>query len=168
LSEVVTNFLNFARPAQLTMTRVDLRAICDRAADEIRSDVRAIGGDVEVRGEFGVVDGDDVLLRQAFSNLLRNALEACAGAKTPPRVIVHSEADPVQRLWRIAVDDNGPGVAEANRDRVFQPFFTMKRNGTGLGLALVQKIIVFHNGRIIATTSASGGASFHVTLPMQS
>ena len=79
LSQVVTNFLNFARPTQLTLTRVDLGAICERAAEEIRSDVRALGGDVDLRGEFGVVDGDEVLLRQAFSNLLRNALDACAG-----------------------------------------------------------------------------------------
>ena len=165
LSQVVTNFLNFARPAQLTLTQVDLRAICDRAAEEIRSDARALGGDVEVSGEFGVVDGDDVLLRQAFSNLLRNALEACTGAGTPPRVVVRSELDATQRVWRITVNDNGPGVPEASRERVFQPFFTMKRNGTGLGLALVQKIIVFHNGRVTVGSAPQGGASFQVTLP---
>ena len=60
------------------------RAICERAAEEIRADARALGGDVEVRGEFGAVEGDEVLLRQAFSNLLRNALEACVGASLPP------------------------------------------------------------------------------------
>jgi len=108
-----------------------------------------------------------VLLRQAFSNLLRNALEACAGAGTAPQVAVHSEMDPAQKAWRISVNDNGPGVADINRERVFQPFFTMKRNGTGLGLALVQKIIVFHNGRIVAGASATGGASFLITLPIR-
>jgi signal transduction histidine kinase len=167
LSEVVTNFLNFARPAQLTLTRVDLRGICDRAAEEIRGDARALGGDVDVHGDFGVVDGDEVLLRQAFSNLLRNALEACAGASTTPRVVVHSERDPAQKAWRIAVTDNGPGVADVNRERIFQPFFTLKRNGTGLGLALVQKIVVFHNGRIVVGASPAGGASFLITLPSQ-
>ncbi|HEV8211584.1 MAG TPA: ATP-binding protein [Vicinamibacterales bacterium] len=167
LSEVVTNFLNFARPAQLTLTRVDLRGICDRAAEEIRGDARALGGDVDVHGDFGVVDGDEVLLRQAFSNLLRNALEACAGASTTPRVVVHSERDPAQKAWRIAVTDNGPGVADVDRERIFQPFFTLKRNGTGLGLALVQKIVVFHNGRIVVGASPAGGASFLITLPSQ-
>jgi two-component system sensor histidine kinase HydH len=165
LSQVVTNFLNFARPAQLTLTEVDLRAISERAAEEIRPDARTLGGDVEVVGEFGVIDGDEVLLRQAFSNLLRNALEACIGAGTPPRIIVQSELDPVQRVWRMVVSDNGPGVADADRERVFQPFFTMKRNGTGLGLALVQKIIVFHNGRISVATGPQGGASFQMTIP---
>ena len=166
LSQVVTNFLNFARPAQLTLTAVDLRAICERAADEIRADARALGGDVDVRGEFGVIDGDEVLLRQAFSNLLRNALEACAGASRPPQVVVSSEIDPAQKAWRITVNDNGPGIADVHRERVFQPFFTMKRNGTGLGLALVQKIIVFHNGRVTVAAAPQGGASFQLTLPL--
>ncbi|HMB80364.1 MAG TPA: ATP-binding protein [Vicinamibacterales bacterium] len=166
LSQVVTNFLNFARPAQLTLADVDLRAICERAADEIRPDARALGGDVQVLGEFGVVDGDEVLLRQAVSNLLRNALEACAGGANPPRIAIQSELDRVARVSRIGITDNGPGVPAALRERVFQPFFTMKRNGTGLGLALVQKIIVFHNGRIAVAAAPQGGASFQITLPL--
>src|SRR5690349_1728746 len=72
LGQVVTNFLNFARPAELALSRIDLRTICERAADEIRADTRSLGGEVAVRGEFAVIDGDEVLLRQAFSNLLRN------------------------------------------------------------------------------------------------
>jgi PAS domain S-box-containing protein len=168
LSQVVTNFLNFARPAQLTLTDVDLGAICERAAAEIRPDARALGGDVEVLGDFGVVEGDEVLLRQAVSNLLRNAIEACAAAGGPPHIAVQAEVDRAAKMLRIGVSDNGPGVPEGLRDRVFQPFFTMKRTGTGLGLALVQKIIVFHNGRIVAAASPAGGASLQMTLPTAS
>jgi signal transduction histidine kinase len=58
------------------------------------------------------------------------------------------------------------GIRPELRERVFQPFFTSKRSGTGLGLALVQKIIVFHNGRIIVGSSPSGGASLQITLPV--
>ncbi|MBZ5559722.1 MAG: PAS domain-containing protein [Acidobacteriia bacterium] len=166
LGDVVTNFLNFARPAHLTLSRVDLRAICERAADDVRADARGLGGSVDVRGEFAVVDGDEVLLRQAFSNLLRNALEACAGQGIAPRIVIQSAVDARLRVSRISVDDNGPGIAPSDRDRVFQPFFTSKRNGTGLGLALVQKIIVFHNGRVTASAAALGGASLQVTLPL--
>src|SRR6185369_10861881 len=97
----------------------------------------------------------------------RNALEACAEAGTAPQVIVQSELDPAQKAWRISVTDNGTGIADKHRERVFQPFFTLKRNGTGLGLALVQKIIVFHNGRIVVGASPAGGASFLITLPSQ-
>jgi signal transduction histidine kinase len=166
LNQVVTNFLNFARPAQLTLARVSLKAISDRAADEVRADVRALGGDVEVSGEFGELEGDEVLLRQAFSNLLRNAVEASIGGVQPPRILIHSQVDRVLRVSRISVNDNGPGIAPALRERVFRPFFTSKRSGTGLGLALVQKIIVFHNGRVTIGTSPLGGASLNITLPL--
>jgi signal transduction histidine kinase len=168
LGQVVTNFLNFARPAQLTLSRLDLRGICERAAEELRSDARALGGDVALRGEFGDLEGDDVLLRQAFNNLLRNAVEACADAGVKPAIVIQSDIDPAQRVSRIAVIDNGPGVPAALREKIFQPFFTSKRNGTGLGLSLVLKIVVFHNGRIVAGTSPHGGASFQITLPLAS
>ncbi|MQA29647.1 MAG: PAS domain-containing protein [Luteitalea sp.] len=165
LGQIVVNFLNFARPAQLTLSQVELREVCERAADDVRAEARALGGDVTVLGEFGQIEGDEVLLRQAFSNLLRNAVEACAGASRRPVVTVESVVDPVQRSFRITVNDNGPGIELTARDRVFQPFFTLKRDGTGLGLALVQKIIVFHNGRITIGSSPLGGASFQVILP---
>ncbi|MBM3771682.1 MAG: HAMP domain-containing histidine kinase [Acidimicrobiia bacterium] len=69
-------------------------------------------------------------------------------------------------MLHVSVDDNGPGIPVEQRDRVFQPFFTSKRSGTGLGLALVQKIIVFHNGRIVVGTFERSGASLQVTLPL--
>lgn len=166
LTQVVTNFLNFARPAQLMLSRVDLRAVCDRAADEVRADARSLGGDVEVRGQFGAIEGDEVLLRQAFSNLLRNAVEACADATVAPVIVVESVVDRARQYSRISVNDSGPGIDPSERERIFRPFYTSKRNGTGLGLALVQKIIVFHNGRIAVETAAQGGASIQVTLPL--
>ncbi|MEP7308506.1 MAG: ATP-binding protein [Acidobacteriota bacterium] len=166
LAQIVTNFLNFARPAQLTLSRVDLRVICDRAAEDIRADARALGGDVDVRGEFGATEGDEVLLRQAFSNLMRNALEACGGAAVVPVVIVESQVDGFGKVSRISINDSGPGIDARRREQIFKPFYTTKRGGTGLGLALVQKIIVFHNGRIVVDKSPQGGASFQVTLPL--
>ena len=167
LGQIVTNFLNFARPADLTLSRVDLRAICERAAEEVRGDIVAAGGGVEVCGNFGAVDGDEILLRQAFSNLLRNALEACTDASRPPRVTVRGQVDAQARLL-VTVEDNGPGIDAGLRDRIFRPFVTSKRTGTGLGLALVQKIVVFHNGRIGAGTASTGGARFEVWLPLAS
>ena len=166
LGQVVTNFLNFARPAQLSLCTVDLRTVCERAAEELRHEARALGADIIVRGDFGTLEGDEVLLRQAFSNLLRNALEACGSGSTTPMIVVESSLDPQQGCLRLTVDDNGPGIEPSARERVFQPFFTTKRNGTGLGLALVQKIIVFHNGRVAAAASPLGGARMQITLPV--
>ena len=166
LGQVVTNFLNFARPAELSVSRIDLRAICERVAEETRAEARSLGGEIDVRGEFAWIEGDEVLLRQAFSNLLRNAVEACSGAALAPIVSIESRIDAAHGRSQITVADNGPGIGPAARAGVFRPFFTTKRNGTGLGLALVQKIIVFHNGRIRVGSSELGGASFEISLPI--
>jgi PAS domain S-box-containing protein len=165
LGEVVTNFLNFAKPTELALSHVDMAAIAERAADDVRSDVRTRGGTVDMRGEFGAVDGDDVLLRQALSNLCRNALEACSEAGVVPHIVVEGARDTKQGTVRIAVTDNGPGIDPAVASRMFHPFFTTKARGTGLGLALVQKIIVTHNGRVAVDTSHPG-ARIVVTLPL--
>ena len=134
--------------------------------DELRGEARTRGGDIQIRGSFAAVDGDEVLLRQALSNLLRNAIEACTGAKIAPQILLEGHVDEASGLCRITVSDNGPGIEVGNRERIFNPFFTTKPQGTGLGLALVQKIVVTHNGRVTAANSPSGGASLSLTLPM--
>lgn len=166
LGQVVTNFLNFAKPTQLALTQVDMAALAERAADEIRAEAVSRRGAVAVRGEFGSVEGDEVLLRQALSNLCRNALEACTGADIPPQILVEGVVDRSQGQQRISVTDNGPGLDHASADRVFRPFFTTKAHGTGLGLSLVQKVIVTHNGRISVQPRPGAGARFLVTLPL--
>ena len=166
LGEVVTNFLNFARPTQLSVASLELGAVVERAADDMRKDAQQLGGDISLTGEFGCVDGDDVLLRQAFMNLLRNAVEACQDAKVAPSILVEGARDEGQGVARVSVHDNGPGVAAEARERIFRPFITTKKTGTGLGLALVQKIVVTHNGRVTVGPSPRGGACFQVTLPL--
>jgi len=167
LRQVVTQFLNFAKPAELTLARVDIGGIAERAAEEIATEARARGGRVEVKGQFGIVDGDDVLLRQAFSNLCRNALEACTNTGRPPQITIEGTRDSAQSLLRVAVIDNGPGIDDRVAPQIFQPFFTTKANGIGLGLALVQKIIVTHNGRVAAAREPDHGARIVVTLPLR-
>ncbi len=166
LREVVTNFLNFAKPTHLTLGPVDMRAIAERAVEEVRAEARTRGGWARIEGEFDIVLGDEVLLRQAFSNLCRNALEACVESGRAPQVMLAGSLDPQASLLRISVTDNGPGIDPSLGDRVFQPFVTGRTRGTGLGLALVQKIVVTHNGRVSAGRSDAGGATFQVTLPL--
>ena len=166
LGAVVRNFLNFARPADVVLARVETRGIAERAAEEIRADAVSRGGTVTVRGDFVPVLGDEVLLRQAFSNLCRNALEACTEAAVVPHIAIESVPDRPLRVVRIAVIDNGPGVDPAVASRIFMPFVTTRARGTGLGLALVQKIIVTHNGRVTVQSEPGAGTRFVVSLPL--
>jgi len=166
LGEVVTNFLEFARPRPLAASRVDLRAVLDRVVAERRPDAEAAGGRLEITGDFGDVEGDDVLLRQAFDNLCRNASEACQTAGRPPVLTIEGRTLAADQELAVSVADEGPGIDPSVLGRVFQPFVTTRSRGTGLGLALVQKIVVTHNGRITAMNRPEGGAVFEVRLPL--
>lgn len=160
LGEVVTNFLNFARPEPLGLAPTALKPIIERAAEDVPDAV------VIIAGEFGVIDGDEVLLRQALSNLIRNSVEASAAEQPPPTITIAGRIDDERRELVISIADTGPGIGRDALPRVFQPFFTTKATGTGLGLAIVQKIIVGHNGRITADNGPAGGALFTIVLPL--
>lgn len=166
LGRIVTNFLRFARPETAQLAPVDLGALVRRVVGELQMEVSG-GARFEVAGAFGDVLGDEVLLRQVLANLVRNAVEACEAAGVGPRVVIRGEIDERHGVCRVAVDDNGPGVPEGERDRIFQPFFTTRSRGTGLGLAIVLKIVVMHNGRVTVQDAPSGGASIVVALPLR-
>lgn len=166
LGAVVTNFLEFARPTPLAASPVDLRAVLDRVVAERRAGAEAAGGQVSLAGDFAEIEGDDVLMRQAFDNLVRNAVEACEAAGREPVVAIEGHVSPADGEIVVSVIDNGPGIDPAVAGRIFQPFVTTRSRGTGLGLALVQKIVVTHNGRVTAANRPGGGAVFAVRLPL--
>ncbi|HEY2821588.1 MAG TPA: ATP-binding protein [Candidatus Acidoferrum sp.] len=164
ITHVVTEFLKFARPLDISDEPVELQPLVERAIEEIAT--AAAGVSVRAEGDFGIVAGDEGLLRQVILNLARNGAEACEG-RTGGRVTVRGEIvrggdSPSQR---ITVQDNGAGISPDAMPNLFHPFFTTKARGTGLGLAVVQKIILQHGGLIEARNHPSGGAVFIVTLP---
>jgi signal transduction histidine kinase len=165
LGRIVTNFLGFARPEQIAMSEVDLRAVIGRAVDDLEIELPP-RTNVALDGTFGAIVGDEVMLRQVFGNLVRNAAEACTAAGTAPEVTITGEVDLRQRAATVAVDDNGPGIPAADRARVFQPFFTTRSRGSGLGLAIVQKIVLLHNGTVAVGSSPAGGAQIQVVFPL--
>lgn len=165
LGRVVTNFLAFARPEKMSLLPVDLEEVARRTAEDLRVELPS-GTCVAVGGSFGTIDGDEVLLRQAVANLIRNAAEACAGAGRQPAISVDGRIEPGQQLTCLTVEDNGPGIPDDDRPRVFQPFFTTRSRGSGLGLAIVQKIVLLHNGRVTAGASARGGARIDMIFPL--
>ena len=165
LTHVVTEFLKFARPLDLANEQVDLRPMIDRVVAEVSETVPGVP--ISIDGDFREVSGDDALLRQAILNLARNAAEAAGGNPAGGRVIIRGELDtsgPLQGQ-RISISDNGPGIPPESLTKIFMPFYTTKANGTGLGLAVVQKIVVQHGGTIEARNHPVGGAEFIVWLP---
>jgi CheY-like chemotaxis protein len=121
--------------------------------------------DTEVR----FIRGDREHLEQVITNLVFNARDAIGGAGTI-QVDVASACSPGNssaeaRFVQISVSDDGPGIAPAIIDRIFEPLFTTKRNGTGLGLAIAQRLIEGHGGTVTAENLPHGGAAFHLLLP---
>lgn len=171
LGRVVANFLNFARPEPLSFGRVALGDVIARVGAEVSRESRQDGLDVAVHvtGAFCEIDGDDQLLRQAFDNLFRNAVQVCGEHGVSPVIAVHGECDSALGVCRISVEDNGPGIPETQRAKVFQPFFTTRSTGTGLGLSIVQKIVLAHNGKVVVAPHRDGtlhGARFLLTFPV--
>jgi PAS domain S-box-containing protein len=165
LTHVVTEFLKFARPLELADERVSLRPMIERIGIEVGEAIPGIP--VTITGEFGDVSGDDALLRQAILNLARNAAEAASDNPAGGRVIICGEIDKSgpQLGQRISITDNGPGIPAEALTKIFMPFYTTKTNGTGLGLAVVQKIVLQHGGSVEARNQTAGGAEFLVWLP---
>ena len=166
ITHVVTEFLKYARPIEIPDERVPLHAMVERVVSEVREALPQVK--IRWEGTFGDAGGDEGLLRQALLNLARNAAEACAVTAGGGQVVVRGDfvqGDETE-LQRISVGDNGPGIPRNVLPRLFRPFFTTKAKGTGLGLAVVQKIIVQHGGQVEARNRPQGGAEFIVTLPM--
>ena len=166
ITHMVAEFLKYARPLEIPEERVDLEEVVNRAVAEIIQSMPEVR--IECQGSFGEVAGDEGLLRQALLNLARNAAEACAEAEGGGRVTLRGEVVETEETGRqrVIVTDNGSGIAPATMPKLFRPFFTTKSNGTGLGLAVVQKIIVQHGGQVEVRNRPHGGAEFIVTLPM--
>lgn len=158
LTRVVTDFLNFARPQQLRSEPIEIRPVLEDCGRETRVTL-----EFQNFPEGLTVTGDPTALRQVFSNLLRNAAEA---ARTEAPVQVTVRADAHGPTTEISLHDNGTGIPEDVLKHIFIPFFTTKTQGTGLGLALVHRIVSEHGGSIRAGNDLQG-AVFTVTLPLQ-
>src|SRR5580704_17360449 len=108
------------------------------------------------------------MLRRAFVNLLRNAAEAIGPGSTEKRVDVSGVVEAGGRSAHVRIRDTGVGIPSENLHQIFIPFFTTKSRGYGIGLALVQKILMAHGGSVAVERSDASGTTFHCRLPMAS
>ena len=168
LSRLVNDFLNFARPQQLSLSRVSLREIVARSAAEVKPQLDGSGTTIRIEGEFVDLTADESMLGRVFVNLLRNAAEAIDSQSAQKLISVEGWVDsgPNRRYAHVRVRDTGSGISSEDLPRIFVPFFTTKSRGYGIGLALVQKIMVAHGGDVAVERSDASGTMFHCRLPL--
>lgn len=168
LTRVVTDFLALSKPLTLAAIQVDVRELLSHSMGDLQQVEAFRHVTLQVEGDWPLIEGDEVLLRQALSNLLRNACEAQRERKEGARVTIRGEVirQGGREFLKILIEDAGQGILPADRDKIFVPFFTTKASGSGLGLALVQKIVVSHNGLVNLESTSPEGTTFSVVLPL--
>jgi PAS domain S-box-containing protein len=153
--------------AAMTVVRIDLNQLLADVAAAMDYQIRETGAAVEI-GDLAPCCGDATQLNQVFTNLLSNALKYRHPGRTP-HVRIRSETDEhATGMVTIAVEDNGIGIAEAHREKIFELFHRLNpgdSDGEGLGLTTVRTILDRHHGRIRAESTPGRGSTFYVTLP---
>jgi two-component system, NtrC family, sensor kinase len=160
---IADDLLAYARAPSINRSRSSAAAILDEAVARLRASGE-VGCEVTVEAEPAAIDVDPGRIRQVVTNLVRNACEATARAGANATVQVIGACSGTD-AYRISVQDRGPGVPTADRDRVFEPFFTTRSDGTGLGLAVCYGLVTAHGGTIGVTERQGGGTIIRVDLP---
>jgi two-component system nitrogen regulation sensor histidine kinase GlnL len=187
LNRTITSSLEFVRPLSLALAPARIEPVLDEALNVASGRVGRPGIRIERRYADVVPPClmDRGQLRQVFENILLNAMEAMgehgvltvetslteapAAASIPYRPAGGAPGDPWQafdRYLTVRVGDTGPGIAEEHRDKLFYPFFTTKKQGSGVGLSMAKKIVDSHRGLIDVDSRPGAGAVFTVRIPM--
>ena len=162
-SLMVSRFLNFARPLRINPEAFNLLDLLNECREKytLRNGEKEIQMTVESdTPEVGVI-GDPMLLKEALGNLIDNSYQAVGEGG-----LVGIRIQALNERLHIVISDNGPGIPEDIIDKIFTPFFSSKPSGTGLGLALTQKIIQLHEGFISFDRGRSQGAVCRINLPL--
>jgi signal transduction histidine kinase len=161
VNNILTNMLLFAKQQKPAMVRVDAAAIVDAAMRllEPMTGSRGISLDRSVSGHPSL-DGDPELLKQVLLNVVLNAVQATTGGGRIAVSVRDENAGAV-----IEVSDEGEGIREEDRERIFDPFFSTKVKGTGLGLAIASRIMQAHGGFIRVRSELGRGSAFALHFP---
>jgi two-component system, NtrC family, sensor histidine kinase HydH len=155
----LNEFINYSRPREVRRAATDLAAVAGEVARALNYDIEEKKIKLEVLVESMVIEADEQLLRQALFNLVLNAIQA-----VPAQGVIRIRAS--RRTHEeafIEISDNGPGVPAENRGEIFKPYFTTHTEGTGLGLSVVQQIVLAHGWEIQCVANDSAGALFRIS-----
>jgi len=162
LKRLVSDLLNYGRPARLAVETIDLRKLVDDTIALVRPQADEQGVEVTLEGDASpaVVRGDRERLKSCFSNLAINALQAMPGGGH-----LHARIAKLDGSVAVTVTDTGSGISEEALGKIFEPYFSTKQAGFGLGLAVTKTIVEEHQGSIEVTSQPHRGATFVVKLP---
>jgi signal transduction histidine kinase len=155
----LNEFINYSRPREVRRAAIDLGAVAGEVARALNYDIEEKKIQLEVLVESVVIEADEQLLRQALFNLVLNAIQA-----VPAQGVIRIRAS--RRTHEeafIEISDNGPGVPAENRGEIFKPYFTTHTEGTGLGLSVVQQIVLAHGWEIQCLANEPSGALFRIS-----
>ena len=164
LNTIITDFLNYARPRIPNLSSCRVEKILDKNITFLASQIHSRGYAVNRRfnDTISEIHADKDMLYQAFLNILINAMQAMPNGGT-----INVTVDSHDNMVKLTIEDSGPGIPEDIMEKIWDPFFTTKEMGTGLGLGIVKNIIKSHDGRIIITNLPSGGTSVVIELPVK-
>jgi PAS domain S-box-containing protein len=168
-SEIIQRMRVLVRKEELAFASLDVAGVVSDVVALVHSDAILHGVRILLELNTGLppVRGDKVQLQQVVLNLLLNAFDAMKDcAATERHAVVRAERDGAGMV-RVAVGDHGTGLRAENLDQIFQPFYTTKRDGLGMGLSISRSIIDAHGGRLWAEKNPDQGATFYFTVPME-
>lgn len=164
LNSIITDFLNYARPQQPDLRACRVETLLQKNISFLQTQIEGKGYDVHYRAKTALPEivADANMLYQAFLNIMLNAIQAM-----PDGGAIHIDVYAADASVHIVFTDSGPGIADALIEKVWDPFFTTKDGGTGLGLGIVKNIIIAHSGRIDLANAAGGGTRITIHLPIR-
>jgi signal transduction histidine kinase len=154
----LNEFINYSRPREVHRSVLALGSVVSEVVRALNYDLEEKKTRLQIKGEQLSIEADEQLLRQALFNLLLNAIQAIdEGGEIQ---VVAEKRSPSEAVLELR--DNGPGVPPERRTEIFKPYFTTQKNGTGLGLAVVQQIVLAHGWEIECFPNEPHGAIFRI------
>ncbi|HOX57788.1 MAG TPA: ATP-binding protein [Candidatus Paceibacterota bacterium] len=155
----LNEFINYSRPREVRRAKLALGSAVNEIVHALNYDLEEKQIRLQIQGEQLSVEADEQLLRQALFNLVLNAIQAVDGAGEIQIVAARQNATEAS----LEVRDNGPGVSPERRAEIFKPYVTTQKQGTGLGLAVVQQIVLAHGWEVECLANEPRGAIFRIT-----
>jgi len=167
-SDVIRRLRELLRKGKVRPVLLDINLLVGEVVKLLSSDalMRDVSITLDLEPGLPLVKADRVQMQQVILNLIVNAMEAMTASNGSGRIVIVRTTREDDQMAHVAVQDTGPGLEPGTETTIFEPFYTTKAEGMGMGLSIARSIVVANGGRIWAVNNPLGGATFHVTVPV--